>query len=95
MSDARTDNGFLGDHRCVGATEKGAASTNRSNGSTIDFEGAEDISNNPSILGSIGKRGGTIVLSDLKLDLRRLLVGGIPIVKRVRERFTLTHASMF
>jgi len=102
VTDARADNGFLGDHRRAGATEKVPASTNGSNDSTIDFEGAEDISNNPSILGSIGKRGGTIVLSDLKLDLRRLLVGGIPIVKRITpggplvlEPFTTTITCSF
>jgi len=71
-------------------------------GSRIGMGGVEDISNNASILRSIGKCTGSLVLKDLKLDLRRLLVGGTPILKQITpggplvlEPFTATLTCSF
>lgn len=49
----------------------------------VEFEQASDISDDPSIISTISKSEGSIILSDLKLDLRRLLFGAVPIVKHV------------
>ena len=53
------------------------------NDNGVDFEGAQDISDDPSVMNTITKGEGSIILSDLKLDLRRLLFGAVPFVKRV------------
>ena len=53
-------------------------------GNEIDFSKARDISDDVSVVGAVNKGEGSIVLSDLKLDLRRLLFGALPVVKRVR-----------
>lgn len=49
----------------------------------IEFDQASDISDDPSVISTISKSEGSIILSDLKLDLRRLLFGAVPIVKHV------------
>jgi Ca2+-binding protein (EF-Hand superfamily) len=49
----------------------------------VEFDQASDISDDPSIISTISKSEGSIILSDLKLDLRRLLFGAVPIVKHV------------
>ena len=43
-----------------------------------------DVTENDDIWGAIDQGEGSIVLEDLQLDLRRLLFGAIPGVKRVR-----------
>mmetsp|Transcript_16386 Transcript_16386/g.31035 ORF Transcript_16386/g.31035 Transcript_16386/m.31035 type:complete len:1026 (+) Transcript_16386:80-3157(+) len=70
--------------------------------SQIEFEHASDISDDPSIINTISKSEGSIVLSDLKLDLRRLLFGAVPIVKHITpggplilEPFTVTLKGSF
>ncbi len=52
-------------------------------GETISFENVEDISNDPKVLNAMTKGEGSIVLEDLKLDLRRLVFGAFPFVKKV------------
>eukprot|EP00957_Ditylum_brightwellii_P013332 1006659-Ditylum_brightwellii.AAC.1 len=50
---------------------------------TLDENGTYDLANDPSLLRSVTGQGeGSIVLSDLKLDLRRLLFGAVPFVKK-------------
>eukprot|EP00979_Chaetoceros_neogracilis_P006087 scaffold1212_cov228-Chaetoceros_neogracile.AAC.8 len=49
----------------------------------VDFAGARDISNDSSFIDTISKGEGSIVFTDLKLDLRRLLFGAVPLLKRV------------
>ena len=46
-------------------------------------ENLEDISNDASIANIVAKGEGSIVFSDLKVDLRRLLFGSFPIIKKV------------
>ena len=57
--------------------------SSRLTNSQVDFEGAQDISNDPSFIDSISNGEGSIVLSDLKLDLRRLFFGAVPLLKHV------------
>jgi Ca2+-binding EF-hand superfamily protein len=57
--------------------------TTAAEGNGVNFEGAQDISDDPSFMNTISKGEGSILFSDLKLDLRRLLFGAVPIVKRV------------
>lgn len=52
-------------------------------GDSVDFVGAQDISDDPSLMKTITKGEGSIKFSDLKLDLRRLVFGAVPLVKRV------------
>eukprot|EP00957_Ditylum_brightwellii_P084986 6462518-Ditylum_brightwellii.AAC.1 len=50
---------------------------------TFDKNGTYDLANDPSLLQSVTGQGeGSIVLSDLKLDLQRLLFGAVPFVKK-------------
>lgn len=49
----------------------------------IDFRGAQDLSDDQTIFNTLSKGEGSIVFSGLKLDLRRLLFGAVPLVKRV------------
>ncbi len=51
----------------------------------IDFGNAEDLSDDPTIMNTISKGEGSIVFSGLKLDLRRLVFGAVPLVKRVSK----------
>jgi len=67
----------------------------RSTNSQVDFEGAQDISNDPSIINSISNGEGSIVLSDLKLDLRRLLFGAVPLVKHVSAQSDCTYKRIY
>lgn len=48
----------------------------------IDFASAEDISDE-TVIDTLSKGEGSIVFTDLKLDLRRLLFGAVPLVKHV------------
>ena len=52
------------------------------NGGRIDFTSAIDVTQEVNA-GRMMQGEGSIVLSDLKLDLRRLIFGGVPLVKRV------------
>jgi len=68
----------------------------------IGFENAKEVKSIGGLLQSVGKCDGSIVFSDLKLDLRRLLVGGIPIIKSITpggplvlEPFTTTFTVSF
>lgn len=68
----------------------------------VEFEAASDISDDPSVISTISKSEGSIILSDLKLDLRRLLFGAVPIVKHITpggplilEPFTMTLKGSF
>lgn len=54
----------------------------KTNGSGIDFASAEDISDE-TVIDTLSKGEGSIVFTDLKLDLRRLLFGAVPLVKHV------------
>lgn len=65
---------------------------------------SEEVVNisNDAAVDSVAKRGGSIVLEDLKLDLRQLLFGVLPIVKRITpggplilEPFTATITGSF
>jgi Ca2+-binding EF-hand superfamily protein len=58
-------------------------STNSQERDGVDFAGARDISNDSSFIDTISKGEGSIVFTDLKLDLRRLLFGAVPLLKRV------------
>jgi Ca2+-binding EF-hand superfamily protein len=49
----------------------------------VNFEGAQDISDDPSVMNTMSRVEGSILFKDLKLDLRRLLFGAVPFVKRV------------
>jgi len=70
---------------------------------TLDENGTYDLANDPSLLRSVTGQGeGSIVLSDLKLDLRRLLFGAVPFVKKITpggplilEPFTMTATGSF
>lgn len=54
----------------------------KENGTGIDFASAEDISDE-TVIDTLSKGDGSIVFTDLKLDLRRLLFGAVPLVKHV------------
>merc|ERR1719223_709084 len=65
-------------------------------------ENLEDISNDASIANIVAKGEGSIVFSDLKVDLRRLLFGSFPIIKKITpggplvlEPFTVTMTGSF
>jgi hypothetical protein len=51
-----------------------------------EFDSNNDLVNidHDAAVDSVTKRGGSIVLQDLKLDLRQLVFGFVPVVKRVR-----------
>jgi len=68
----------------------------------VDFRGAKDISNDPTIFNTLSRGEGSIVFSGLKLDLRRLLFGALPVLKRITpggplilEPFTTTIITSF
>mmetsp|Transcript_2496 Transcript_2496/g.3331 ORF Transcript_2496/g.3331 Transcript_2496/m.3331 type:complete len:1145 (-) Transcript_2496:48-3482(-) len=70
--------------------------------SSINFESAEDISNDPKVFNAMTKGEGSIVFEDLKLDLRRLLFGAVPLVKKITpggplilEPFSFTVTGSF
>ena len=63
--------------------------------SQVDFEGAQDISNDPSFIDSISNGEGSIVLSDLKLDLRRLFFGAVPLLKHVSAQSYYTYERIY
>ena len=50
----------------------------------------EEISNDPKVLNAMTKGEGSIVLENLKLDLRRLLFGALPVVKKVHNIICLS-----
>lgn len=49
------------------------------------FESSEEVVNisDDSVVSSVAKSGGSIVLEDMKLDLRQLVFGVLPVIKRV------------
>jgi hypothetical protein len=49
-----------------------------------------DVTEDEAFWGSVNQGEGSIVFEDLRLDLRRLLFGAIPLAKRVSLR--LCHA---
>lgn len=51
----------------------------------VKNQSLEDISDDASITNTVTKGEGSIVFSDLKVDLRRLLFGSFPIIKKVRS----------
>jgi hypothetical protein len=68
------------------------------------FSSSEEMVNisNDAAVNSVGKRGGSIILEDLKLDLRQLVFGVVPIIKRITpggplilEPFTATITGSF
>jgi hypothetical protein len=68
------------------------------------YKSAKELINvsNDAAVESVAKRGGSIILEDLKLDLRQLVFGVVPIVKRVTpggplilEPFTATIKGSF
>ena len=61
------------------------ASKTKSDKKDVDFESAQDISDDPSVINTISRGEGSIVFTDLKLDLRRLLFGAVPVVKHVSD----------
>jgi hypothetical protein len=54
--------------------------------STKEFDSSNDLVNidHDAAVDSVTKGGGSIVLQDLKLDLRQLIFGFVPVLKRVR-----------
>lgn len=58
-----------------------------------NYESSKDVVNisNDSAVNSVSKRGGSIVLEDLKLDLRQLIFGVVPVVKRVSLDMCMCH----
>ena len=52
------------------------------------YKSAKEVINvsNDAAVESVAKRGGSIVLEDLKLDLRQLVFGVVPLIKRVSIR---------
>ena len=69
---------------------------------TNDDQVLVDLSEDPVVLDAITKNVGSITVADLKLDLRRLLFGAIPIVKHITpggplilEPFTVTINGSF
>jgi len=82
--------------------ERSFDSTSSEERNVVDFEGARDISDDPSFINTIPKGEGSIEFSDLKLDLRRLLFGAVPLLKRITpggplilEPFTMTCKGSF
>lgn len=59
---------------------------NRNVSQSIDFEHAENISD-ASIMNTVYNGEGSIYFSGLKLDLRQLLFGVFPLIKRVRKKY--------
>jgi hypothetical protein len=59
------------------------------NGYTTAMDQVEDISNDSKVMNVVTKGEGSIVLEDLKLDLRRLVFGALPVVKKVCDRFII------
>ncbi len=58
--------------------------------SSINFDHAEDVPRDLKVLNAMTKGEGSIVLEDLKLDLRRLVFGAVPVVKKV----SIDHTSI-
>ena len=61
-----------------------------------------DVSNSPGVVDSMAKTLGSITVSDLKIDLRRLIFGAVPILKHITpggplilEPFTVTVNGSF
>jgi len=61
-----------------------------------------NVTEDPKLLDSMAKPLGSIVISDLKIDMRRLMFGAIPVVKRITpggplilEPFTVTTRGSF
>lgn len=68
----------------VVAVDESLNDTSITNSSTqqIDFDAAIDVSDSDAIFNSVTGEG-SIVLTDLKVDLRRIFFGALPLVKRV------------
>mmetsp|Transcript_9442 Transcript_9442/g.15392 ORF Transcript_9442/g.15392 Transcript_9442/m.15392 type:complete len:811 (+) Transcript_9442:1-2433(+) len=60
-----------------------SSSENNSTVTTMDGENFIDVTENEEFWGSLDRGEGSIVLEDLKLDLRRFVFGAIPGVKRI------------
>lgn len=99
-------NGEMVEKLKVGEMWSSAAGTQNSSSQEeengISFETVQDISDDPEVLNAMKKVVGSIVLEDLELDLRRLVFGALPLVKKITpggplilEPFSMTITASF